>query len=166
QQIDPQKQRFRIKTAFDIAPKPGVVNASRLQDLTAVIKPDGQYALIEFTVALPRAKLFSSWQVTTNDHTALAELASSGFDPEKTVLVAMETNRTALPISTNAEAQGTVDFSSYAAKRIVLHAKANAPSILLLNDRYDPNWKVRVDGKPELLLRCNYLMRGVAVPAG
>jgi uncharacterized membrane protein YfhO len=35
-----------------------------------------------------------------------------------------------------------------------------------LNDKYDPNWKVTVDGKPATLLRCNYIMRGVEVPAG
>ncbi len=38
--------------------------------------------------------------------------------------------------------------------------------MLLLNDRFDPNWKVSVDGKPETLLRCNYLMRGVYLPPG
>jgi hypothetical protein len=37
---------------------------------------------------------------------------------------------------------------------------------MLLNDRYDPNWKVWVDGKPAPLLRCNYLMRGVYLEAG
>jgi hypothetical protein len=29
--------------------------------------------------------------------------------------------------------------------------------VLLLNDRFDPNWNVRVDGKLERLLRCNYI---------
>ena len=38
--------------------------------------------------------------------------------------------------------------------------------MLLLNDRFDPNWKVRVDGKPETLLRCNYIMRGVYLTPG
>ena len=38
--------------------------------------------------------------------------------------------------------------------------------MLLLNDRFDPDWKVSVDGKPEKLLRCNYLMRGVYLPPG
>jgi hypothetical protein len=38
--------------------------------------------------------------------------------------------------------------------------------VLLLNDRFDPNWNVRVDGKPETLLRCNYIMRGVYLPPG
>jgi uncharacterized membrane protein YfhO len=37
---------------------------------------------------------------------------------------------------------------------------------LLLNDKYDPNWKVTVDGKPASLLRCNYIMQGVQVSAG
>jgi hypothetical protein len=36
----------------------------------------------------------------------------------------------------------------------------------LLNDRFDPNWQVLVDGKRETLLRCNYLMRGVQLTPG
>jgi uncharacterized membrane protein YfhO len=61
---------------------------------------------------------------------------------------------------------GTVEFTSYAPKDIVFKADAATPSVLLLNDRYDPNWKVWVDGKPEPLLRCNYLMRGVYLTPG
>ena len=38
--------------------------------------------------------------------------------------------------------------------------------MLLLNDHFDPNWHVWIDGKPSALLRCNYVMRGVQVPAG
>jgi uncharacterized membrane protein YfhO len=48
----------------------------------------------------------------------------------------------------------------------VLDANADAPSILLLNDKYDPNWKVTVDGKPAQLLRCNFIMRGVCLTPG
>ena len=59
-----------------------------------------------------------------------------------------------------------MEFESYAPKDIVFKANAAAGSVLLLNDRFDPNWKVTVDGKPETLLHCNYLMRGVYVPAG
>jgi len=31
--------------------------------------------------------------------------------------------------------------------------------------KYDPYWRVTVDGKPAALLRCNFLMRGVFLPA-
>jgi uncharacterized membrane protein YfhO len=68
-------------------------------------------------------------------------------------------------VATN-ENSGTVEFKSYSPKQIVLAANAPAPSVLLLNDKYDPNWQVTVDGKPAELLRCNYIMRGVQVPAG
>jgi len=61
---------------------------------------------------------------------------------------------------------GTVEFTSYAPNRILLHAKAESASVLLLNDKYDPSWKVFVDGKPDKVLRCNFIMRGVALPAG
>ena len=61
---------------------------------------------------------------------------------------------------------GAVDFKSYNPKDIVLSAQATAPSVLLLNDRFDPNWRVLVDGKPAPLLRCNFIMRGVFVPPG
>jgi hypothetical protein len=36
----------------------------------------------------------------------------------------------------------------------------------LLNDRFDPQWSVTVDGKTSTLLRCNYLMRGVQLEPG
>jgi uncharacterized membrane protein YfhO len=71
-----------------------------------------------------------------------------------------------LPAAATNENSGSVEFKSYAPKHIVLTAQAAAPSVLLLNDRYDANWRVTVDGEPAPLLRCNYLMRGVYLPAG
>ena len=163
QQIDPLQRRFRIAAAFDLVAKPGVLNPSKPGDLTTVIKPDGQYALFDFAGALPRAKLYTDWQVSTNDNATLERLASPGFDPARTVLVAAP-----LPVSAagGAKQAGAVDFVSYAPKRIVLRAKADAPSVLLLSDRFDPNWRALVDGKAQTLLRCNYIMRGVQLPAG
>jgi uncharacterized membrane protein YfhO len=38
--------------------------------------------------------------------------------------------------------------------------------VLLLNDKYDPNWQVLVDGHPAPLLRCNFIMRGVSLAPG
>ena len=35
-----------------------------------------------------------------------------------------------------------------------------------MNDKHDPSWKVVVDGKPNLLLRCNYLMRQAFLEPG
>ena len=166
QRVDPGKGRFRVHTPFNAVPRPGVDAVTKVEQLTAVVDTNGQFALFEFTGALPRAKLFTQWQVSTNDEVTLQRLSGADFDPEKLVLVAEEgVPAPSAPAGTNSPA-GTVAFTWYAPKVIRLEAEASAPSILLLNDHHDPGWKVLVDGKPERLLRCNYIMRGVQIPAG
>lgn len=163
-EFDPVKRRFRVVTPFAVGLKPDVTAFTKLEELTAVPKPEGPMALIEFAGALPRAKLYTHWQVITNDQQTLQMLASPGFDPEKSLLVNDPMTPTNSALDT--PVAGTVSFLSYAPKHITLKANAGGPSVLLLNDKHDPNWKVSVDGKPAALLRCNFLMRGVQVPAG
>lgn len=164
QQLDPEQHRFRIVQRFEVVPKPGILQPTRLEELTAVPNENGRYALFEFTGALPRAKLYSNWLVNTNDQASLAMLADRNFHPGKTVLIS--TPEKDLPAVATNENSGTVEFKSYSPKQISFTASAAAPSVLLLNDKYDPNWHVTVDGKPVELLRCNFLMRGVYLPAG
>jgi hypothetical protein len=154
---------FRIVERFDLKPLPGLSQVRFLDDLGVVPADQGAYALIEFTRALPRAKLYSQWQVNTNDAEVLKELAAPSFDAEQAVLVAGPAPPAPSLSNTNA---GSVAFTRYAPKAIVLKCDAPAPSVLLLNDRFDPHWKVWVDGKSETLLRCNYIMRGVYLVPG
>ena len=99
------------------------------------------------------------------DLATLCTLTDTNFNPQQTVLLSAPLPSEPASIATNANS-GTVEFTSYAPKDIVLDANADAPSILLLNDKYDPNWKVTVDGKPAQLLRCNFIMRGVYLTPG
>jgi hypothetical protein len=171
-QIDPEQHRFLIQKRFSVVPKPGV-DVQELQQefqrgewrgekLTAVPDDSGEYALFEFTGALPRVKLYANWQVSTNDAATLQTLADKHFDPLQTVLVSTPL---ATAPSTNGNS-GTVGFKSYAPKDIVFDAKADTASVLLLNDKFDPNWRVTVDGQPAELLRCNFIMRGVYLTPG
>ncbi|MBC8096282.1 MAG: hypothetical protein H7Y43_10750 [Akkermansiaceae bacterium] len=192
QQLDPDQRRFRIVEAFNVVPKPGIPNPTKLEELTAVpAVTNGAYALFEFTGALPRAVLFSNWQMPardpgtlaefqkrslsanelaevkslgTNDFITLEKLGSREFDPHKVVFVADN-----IPVpassSTNQNA-GKVEYVSYSPKDIRLKTQSETASVLLLNDKFDSNWSVSVDGKPADLLRCNYIMRGVYLTAG
>ncbi|MFZ0828494.1 MAG: hypothetical protein WAO02_13835 [Verrucomicrobiia bacterium] len=164
-QLDPGQHRFRIVQRFDVVPKPGIERPTRLEELTAVPSDNGSYALFEFTGALPRAKLYSNWQISTNDTTALQTLASSNFDPGQTVLVSRPLPTAPDPNATN-ENSGAVEFHSYAPTDIRFNTQAGTPTVLLLNDKYDPLWQVWVDGKPAGLLRCNFIMRGVYLTPG
>jgi hypothetical protein len=192
QGFDPGQRRFQIALRFDIENKPGIAQPTRLEELTAVTNTNGSFAVFDFTGALPRAKLYANWLVCasdpdavkqlsaepmstnelsfmksigTNDYLTLRKLASPVFDPQQTVLLANPVPGLNAAGATN-QNTGTVEYLSYTPKRIELRAKAGAPSVLLMNDRFDPSWQVSIDGKPEKLLRCNFIMRGVQVPAG
>lgn len=192
QGLDLAKQRFRIVQRFDIMPKPGIEQVRGIQEMTAVLNENGGCALYEFTGALPRARLYSNWQLPMNDKTAVSgltktnlgeggwallqrvgtndfltlnELVSPAFDPWQTVLLA---ESPAVPSATSAtnENSGTVEYTSYAPTDIKFHTQAATPTVLLLNDQYDPHWRVTVDGKPTPLLRANFIMRGVYLTQG
>lgn len=188
QQFDPERKSFRVAHQFNLAAKPGAAGQSGAE-ITTVPGPGGQLAVLEFTGALPRASLYTNWKISTNepakreawskaiqqntnvpldwrnalaaqsetDLATLQELADKSFDPHQTVLLAEPLG---VSPGTNQSA-GEVKFVSYAPKHIALKAKAAAPAVLLLNDKYDANWRVTVDGQPAKLLRCNFIARGV-----
>ena len=156
-QLDPVGRRFREVFAF------GLSQEKAGAPIVVETNSAGPFALIELTGALPRAKLYSQWQVNTNDDTTLATLANPAFDPAQTVVVS-----SAIPspvAGTNSHA-GTVDFVNYSPKRIQLKASVAQPAVLLLNDKFDPDWKVTVNGQSAEVLRCNFLMRGVYLTPG
>ena len=169
QQIEPA---FRIRALFSMQDSSGGMlfktGAAQLEDagdLGINLNQDkGPYALIEYTNALPRAKLYANWQVV-DDKTALAVLGTDEFDCARNVLIAKDTPLKQIPADTNAN-PGTVTITKYLPKYIQLTANVQAPAVLLLNERIADPWKAWVDGKPAPLLRCDYIMRGVFLPAG
>lgn len=156
QQLDVAQKRFKQHTAFSFfQSESGVIGAR--------VEQNGPFALVEFSGALPKAKLYSEWQSSTNEQATLARLADASFDPHKSVIVS---GALPPPAGSNNAAAGTVEFTSYAPKQVELKAAASAPSVLLLNDKFDGGWRVWVDGKPAEMLRCNFLMRGVRLDPG
>lgn len=156
---------LHIVSRFNIAPKPDGVFSIEMEQMTAVPATNGDYAVFEFPDALPRAKLYANWQVITNNPEMLKRLADPAFDPAHSVVVAGGVRP---PPSGSAAVMdaGSVEITSYAPKDVVLKSGSPMPTVLLLNDRIDPDWKVTVDGAPHPILRCNYLMRGVYLDSG
>jgi len=165
QQLDPGKGRFAVATNFAVGLQPGTknLNAPGTEDFTTEFNPTGPYSLIRFDGALPRAKLFSQWQVQTNDAATLETLAKREFDPHATVLVNSPIAPTTAALG---QAAGEVTIQSYRPKEIRLTAQAATESVLLLNDHWSPHWRVTVDDQATELLRCNFVMRGVRLSPG
>jgi hypothetical protein len=155
---------FRIVQSFDFIPKRGEPSPYPV-DYNAVFNTNGSLAVIEYLGALPRASLYSNWQVNTNDDETLKTLARPEFDAHQSVLVA---DAIAPPPASNSnQVAGTVEIKpDYQPKRVELEADVKTPAVLLLCDRFHPGWKVTVDGKAEKVLRCNYIERGVQLQPG
>jgi hypothetical protein len=159
------QSQIEMVSRFEIAPKPGVAKVTDLSQLTATPSPKGRFGLFQLENVLPRAQLYGQWLVNTNDVEALKQIFDPAFDIQHAVVVDSGLAAASAPQATNSPG-GTVEYVSYASKDIVLKAESAAPSVLLLNDHFDPDWKVFVDGQPAQLLRCNFLMRGVRLEPG
>ncbi len=156
---------MRVLSHLNIVSKPNAKYVVDYSDSTVDTSDKGPFALMEYGEALPRAKLYSNWQQPTNDDPVLPTLASKDFDPMQSVIVDYDTP-VAKPAGDPKADPGTVTITGYLPKRVQLEASVKTPAVLLLNDRFDPEWNVFVDGTKAPLLRCNYLMRGVYLTPG
>jgi hypothetical protein len=169
--LDPARRRFASIKSFGFeaitnsppgrGPEPHDPVTFKVKEHTDGL---GQIALVEFEGALPRAKLFANWRQGVADPDALQILASPGFDPHQQVILAEqglpEPDQPAQTIQLD-----PVQFIANRAKYIELKTPpAQIQTVLLLNDRHNPDWKVTIDGQPANLLRANFLMRAVALP--
>jgi hypothetical protein len=164
QRGNPYNLHFRIASFFNIAKK--VPQPNDVGDLTIEEGPKGAFAMTEFPDTLPRVKLYSNWEVPTNDAATLATLVTPAFDPAKTVLISPETPVSQPSPSAPAPDAGEATIADYHPKFIRIRADAKVPSVLLFNDRFAPNWEARVDHQQADILRCNYIMRGLFLSPG
>jgi hypothetical protein len=163
-QLGVSTQDFRILHSFDMALKPGVAQEkATLDDLDWHFRPDGRFAIFDYTDVLPRAVLFPRWEQTTNDQAVLERLTSPEFNPHS--LAFLHGVSSIIP-GNETNFQGSVTIDQYAPQKIKLSATNNAPALLLYNDKYSSNWKLTVDGKPATLFRANFIMRGIPLPPG
>lgn len=165
QKFDPKKGRFTSTNSFLIGLRPDARNPNSpvFEDLTTQFNPAGPYCLIHFDGALPRAKLYSHWQVQTNNSATLETLASREFDPHSTAII---NSQIAPSTAAPGQSAGSVRIKEYKPKEIQLTANVTTEAVLMLNDHWSPHWNVSVDGQPAELLRCNFVMRGVQLKSG
>jgi hypothetical protein len=81
-------------------------------------------------------------------------------------LIAPEDLRTLDNLFASRAAVGSVEIIDRNASRIELKTESAKPSVLRVAERWDPDWKAKVDGVPTDVQRVDFLCQGVAVPAG
>lgn len=169
--LDPVARSFRPVLSFDLALRgnPTPEGGFTADDLTVVEQPHGALAVFEYGNALPRARLYSVWEVIPETGAILRTLQDPGFDPRQRVILDRISEQYPGPMPTKflpTPAGDSARIVSWEPKRITIQTSSADAGVLLLNERWDPDWYAWVDGRATPVLRANLLMRAVSVPAG
>lgn len=123
--------------------------------------------IYENTRSLPRAWLATTELVATEqeglDVIRTGKLPSGqSWQPLQTALVEASAG-----INLGAGAtQGSAEVTRHEPNRVEVKTASATPSILVLSENHYPGWRAQVDGQSVEVMRVNYNLRGVALPAG
>ena len=121
---------------------------------------NGKQILVENTNVLPRAQLLHAWETLAPEE-VIKRIPDPKWDPSKLALLSGE-----LPPRESTLPASPVTVKKYSRKRIEMETNGKEDGVLVLNDRYNPDWQITVNGEPAEVIQANYIMRGVKVPAG
>lgn len=120
--------------------------------------------IYENPLALPRTWGVPRYELVSNEQ-ALSRVHEADFDARLVVLLEQDPG---LDIAQShcgpQELQSEV--VAYAQDEIVVHTDFACNGLLVVSERFAPEWQATVDGESSAVLRANYLLRAVAVPAG
>ena len=130
----------------------------------------GAASVYENLRAMPRAWLAAE-AISMSSEEMLRTIKTSRFpddrlfDPAHTALIGLENKRFAFK-SDIRDANASAQVVRMSNTSLEVRTAANADSLLVTSDVYYPGWVVSLDGKPAKLLRTDYTLRGVRLPAG
>jgi uncharacterized membrane protein YfhO len=87
------------------------------------------------------------------------------FDPQQQVLLQSPLPKNAQPASKGTEANN-VTITKYQPDIIELSCFSDSDTCLVLSELFYPGWCAYLDGNKVQILRANYLLRAIALPAG
>jgi hypothetical protein len=127
----------------------------------------GGVAVVRNRRAMPRAWLVGRVEAASAVQ-ALRRIRGetrAEFDPRETAL--LELRDTSLPRVDGGSAPGdTATTRASADGHIIVDTHSDKPSFLVVSESYFPGWKATVDGKGTPIYQTDYVLLGVAVPAG
>ena len=120
--------------------------------------------IYENPLALARTWGVAQYAVVTNEQ-ALHRIHGEEFDPRQIVFLETEPN-----LDMDQSACSSDELQSkvvgYAQDEIIIHTDFACAGILTISERYAPGWTAKLDKVPVQVLRADYLLRAVPVPAG
>jgi len=159
---DPALARnFDLLLAYNAAPDD---SGLAVRVLPAAPGAPAGHVVLRFKNPAPRFALLAGWRELSDD-AALAELARPDAPMLEQALAAPDPVAS-WPALNGTGQVGQVVVRDYRMGRVVLKTQSDAPAVLRAADRYDPDWRATLDGRPAPIRRVDFLFQGVFVPAG
>jgi hypothetical protein len=117
------------------------------------------YWVMENSSALSRVFVPKRVKAGDNDAKTIQKLADPEFDPRQVAYVEASAD---LPC----DCRGTAEIVSEIPSRIVVQARMDTAGLLVLADFWDKGWRAYIDHRAVPILRTDYALRGVLLPAG
>jgi len=126
------------------------------------------HALIGMKDYLAKATLVPKAEFISSDREMLKRLADRNWNPRESILLNSAQKPLAPPADPKAQpsAEDAIDLTTYNTTDIDLNVQSVHGGYVLINDQYDADWEVQLNGRTVPLLRANYIMRAIAVPPG
>ena len=113
--------------------------------------------------------LGNAWFVSSVLHVGCAddELAALGTLDTRHCAV-IDTTHFAVPASVPAiaDSAASISLTAYEANRLDFTARSATGGLAVFSDIYYPGWTCTIDGQPAEIMRANYVLRAVMLPAG
>ena len=123
--------------------------------------------LLHNSRALPRAWLVTKVEAVDSEE-ALRRIRGESthqFDPRSTAL--LEVAQHDLPNLPGGPLVGDVaNITDFHSNRLRIETAASMPTVLVVSEIFYPGWEAKIDGNPATIMVTDYLLRGVALPAG
>ena len=131
--------------------------------LYSVIYQDDKFQLYKNSRALPRAKLFYNYEIIKEDKKIIKRFYSDKFDFRNTLILEEDPG---IKAKTFPSIKSEAKITSYNPTKVTINTNSPQPALLFLSDNYYPKWKAKVNGKEARILRADYTLRAVPIPAG
>lgn len=123
---------------------------------------DGDINIYRVIESPGRAWFVNKIEVLADEQATLQRLSEREFDPRTTAI---------LPHSLaegNPASSGTGSISAIiqSSGELSLQYRTTAPSLLVISEIYDTGWRAAIDGIPTRVMRADYTLMAVQVPAG
>ncbi|MGZ5298812.1 MAG: hypothetical protein ACXWDU_03970 [Actinomycetota bacterium] len=127
-----------------------------------VVASADDYDLVQVYGWEPRVSLVHTWTQVDRPADALNGVLDPSFDPAQTAYVELDPGIPAIPDA----APGSAGYREITPEDVRVTVDTAAPALVVVRNSYDEGWSATVDGRPAPLLATDYLVQGVAVPAG